>query len=888
RWPRLPSARPAAQTGGAAIERFPACTTPEERAAIARVIARHRSAPGRQEATLGEPAPYPFFPHAGNVWDDLFISHFVDLDPGTGILDWEGTDWSYNGHTGHDSLLRSFAEQEIGVPVFAALNGSVVALRDGEPDRNTVWRSVPANFVILYHGGTHYTVYYHLKAGSVSVVAGQQVRAGQQIGLTGSSGTSSWPHLHFESWRGSPSEPYEPSAGPSRPGRSYWARQIPIRRDLFLSDFRLTDAPLAEIPGLPAEIPPRGTFVRGTRRVGFWVILHNLSPYSTWRARYLRPDGSVRLDTGEQSVGNSSHWRWRWQWAQHEVALDATGTWHLLFEVNDTPLIRAPFRVVGSPEEAANRPPEGVTAALDPAVPRTDEAVFCRVRRTTLPDDPDYEVVRYRYRWSVGGSVVREVTTAGRADAIPGGLTRAGDLLACEVTPLDGALAAGPPAAARAVVAADPAAVLLPAGLHLLGIPASIPPSSPAEIGLDGARFATWDAAARAYRQGAEVPPIAAGQGIWVKSDAPLLVRLPGQPAAGPVSIPLQPGWNLVSVPFAAPIAWDPQALRVRRGGEERTLAEAAAAGWVADGAWGWDSAPDRGRYVPVSDAAAALGGAGALEPWRAYWVKAGAACDLVVAPAAGRAAGGRAPGGSWSVRVRVEEGDASAEVVLGVAGDGRRIALAAPPPPPAGDSPALKAEIETPSGPLAVDLRPGASLPREWTLALRPGPAATPGDGALRRVTLRWPDARRLPDGVSLVLTDPATGERRWLRATGGYTFTWRGEPRRFQITAEARAGAPPAITDVEVIPSRSGRSIAFTLSAPASVAVEILSPTGRTVRRVVTGRLAPAGRTRVAWDGRDERGVSAPSGILLVQVTATAESGATARAVRPVVLVR
>lgn len=41
----------------------------------------------------------------------------------------------YNGHTGIDSDIRSFREMDLGVPVFAALDGRVISVQDGNYDR---------------------------------------------------------------------------------------------------------------------------------------------------------------------------------------------------------------------------------------------------------------------------------------------------------------------------------------------------------------------------------------------------------------------------------------------------------------------------------------------------------------------------------------------------------------------------------------------------------------------------------------------------------------------------------------------------------------------------------------------------------------------------------
>ncbi|RNL73063.1 M23 family metallopeptidase [Streptomyces sp. I6] len=93
--------------------------------------------------------------------------------------------WSSGSHTGVDFHAAS------GTKVVAVGMGTVVEAGWGGAYGN--------NVVIRMHDGT-YTQYGHLS--SVSVSAGQQVTPGQQIGLAGSTGNSTGPHLHFEARTG--------------------------------------------------------------------------------------------------------------------------------------------------------------------------------------------------------------------------------------------------------------------------------------------------------------------------------------------------------------------------------------------------------------------------------------------------------------------------------------------------------------------------------------------------------------------------------------------------------------------------------------------------------------------------------------------------------------
>ena len=53
-------------------------------------------------------------------------------------------------------------------------------------------------YVRLKHNNGLYTLYYHLKSGSVCVNVGDKVRKGQKLGIIGTTGQSTGIHLHFQ------------------------------------------------------------------------------------------------------------------------------------------------------------------------------------------------------------------------------------------------------------------------------------------------------------------------------------------------------------------------------------------------------------------------------------------------------------------------------------------------------------------------------------------------------------------------------------------------------------------------------------------------------------------------------------------------------------------
>lgn len=85
-----------------------------------------------------------------------------------------------------------------GMPVVAAREGVVEAVetRHGASAEEEPL-TYEGNFVRVRHADGTAAVYAHLKHRSAAVAAGERVAAGQSLGLSGASGDTDAPHLHF-------------------------------------------------------------------------------------------------------------------------------------------------------------------------------------------------------------------------------------------------------------------------------------------------------------------------------------------------------------------------------------------------------------------------------------------------------------------------------------------------------------------------------------------------------------------------------------------------------------------------------------------------------------------------------------------------------------------
>ncbi|NIL17655.1 M23 family metallopeptidase [Pseudomonas sp. AN3A02] len=102
-----------------------------------------------------------------------------------------------NGTFSHSELKSRYAmdiAMPEGTPIIAARAGLVLKTENTQSGRGS---DPSGNFVRVQHDDGTQGVYLHLKQGSVSVREGQRVAVGSPLALSGNTGNSSGPHLHF-------------------------------------------------------------------------------------------------------------------------------------------------------------------------------------------------------------------------------------------------------------------------------------------------------------------------------------------------------------------------------------------------------------------------------------------------------------------------------------------------------------------------------------------------------------------------------------------------------------------------------------------------------------------------------------------------------------------
>lgn len=236
------------------------------------------------------------------------ITAYVDQNTTAGaVQDWNCGSNTYDSHRGTDIAAFPYPFYKLDnneVEVIAAAAGTILYKSDGHFDKYCAANSDTANYIVIRHADGSQANYFHLKKNSLTAkTVGQTVAAGEYLGVVGSSGNSSGPHLHFEVWSGSTvSTLNDPFSGNCNllNGSSWWASQKPYTEPAAIKvSVNTTDA---VFPACPATETPNESdvFAVPFQGVGlapgyakFYLFMRNETSGNVANLSILNPNNSV-------------------------------------------------------------------------------------------------------------------------------------------------------------------------------------------------------------------------------------------------------------------------------------------------------------------------------------------------------------------------------------------------------------------------------------------------------------------------------------------------------------------------------------------------------------------------------------------------------------------
>ena len=271
-----------------------------------------------------------------SVWA---LSNYVDHDPNfpNQISDYECGTRSYDttagyNHKGFDIISWPFwwhqmdSDQAINV---AAADGQILDKRDGAFDRNCGFNNLVPNFIAIQHSDGSVTCYLHMKNGGLtSKVIGDSVTQGEFLGVIGSSGSSTVPHLHFEVYD-SANNLIDPSMGACNNfnADTWWNVQKPYYTPGI--NAVLTHSATPEFPTCPtSEVTHESNQFDMGDTVYYGLFLRDQQAGSSIHLKITRPDSSV-FQEWDYSLADYFSISW-WLWS-FPADMDGTWTWEATY-----------------------------------------------------------------------------------------------------------------------------------------------------------------------------------------------------------------------------------------------------------------------------------------------------------------------------------------------------------------------------------------------------------------------------------------------------------------------------------------------------------------------------------------------------------------------------
>src|SRR5436190_9362433 len=132
---------------------------------------------------------------SGKVKPDTSYVYSLPYQPGKKYLLIQGymSSFSHKGEYALDFKMKK------GTKICAARPGVVIGLRE-DSDKGGLKPAMlsEGNYIIIQHADGTRGNYWHLKKNGALVNVGDTIQKGQVIGLSGNTGYTAFPHLHFE------------------------------------------------------------------------------------------------------------------------------------------------------------------------------------------------------------------------------------------------------------------------------------------------------------------------------------------------------------------------------------------------------------------------------------------------------------------------------------------------------------------------------------------------------------------------------------------------------------------------------------------------------------------------------------------------------------------
>lgn len=266
------------------------------------------------------------------------VSNYVDHNPATPnqLTDYNCDTRTYDttsgyNHQGLDIFTWPFGWKMMDdddVEIIAAAAGQIIAKHDGEFDRSCDFStSTPWNAVFVQHSDGSVAWYGHMKNGSTtSKGIGDMVAQGEYLGIVGSSGTSTGPHLHFEVYTDNTyTQLVDPYDGPCNGlnADSWWQSQKPHVNPGINAVITQTDAPV--FPSCPnVETSNASNQFETSDTIYFGLYLRDQVNGSSANLKIIRPDDSILYDFNfDMTVSYYASWAY-WY---YQGVFDMEGDW---------------------------------------------------------------------------------------------------------------------------------------------------------------------------------------------------------------------------------------------------------------------------------------------------------------------------------------------------------------------------------------------------------------------------------------------------------------------------------------------------------------------------------------------------------------------------------